>query len=378
MIVKLIREKAIIGVLFAMFLLTVFGISYATGVDGPIDKSLSLADAVDLAAKNNPDIEIANLTAEKVKVEYNRAKKTAEDIDADYVYTYDLALIKWFTPKSAENNMVLADKSKQIRERETKYSVESAYYNVLKSQQNLTIKRERLKYSQDQLKITQAAYKVGTKAKLDVNTAEAGVASSQAQVTSEENNYRIAVMELNKLMGLDLSTPLNLSAKFIVEKTGSSIKLDEVLDRAREDNIDILTVKSTQELSKLKYDLAKQYYVAGVSIFDTATIDAKIADASVRKQDLATTSLIRENYLTLFTYEKTIDYNIKEVEKAQENARIYLVKYEAGLSTSLDAKNASIDLEQAKETMSETIYKYNLLKSQFKYELFKPISGGGY
>ncbi len=372
MIQRLIEKKIAVGILVTLILLTVAGINYAGGVDGPKVRELNLPEAVDLALKNNPDIELADLAVKKAQNEYDGAVNVANGLEYDYVQTRETGIVKWVTPKASEVALVLAKKRQELAGKTLRFNVENAYYNVLKAEKNLAIKREGLKYFQDQLKIAEVAYRIGTKAKVDVTMAEAGVAGYQAQVTSEENNYRVAVMELNRITGLDLDTPLKLTTQFSVEKAGDSIKLDETLKKALVDNVEILSVKKNQELAVVKYDVNKKF---GITLYDTTEIDKKIAEANVRKQELATTVVIKQNYLTLFALEQMIDWQTKEVEKAKENARIFLLKYKAGLATGLEAKKAAIDQEQAEENLSETIYKYNLLKSQFKYELFSSISG---
>lgn len=376
-----LQKKIITGLLFAIVLLAVAGINYAIGVDGPKVHELSLQQAVDLALKNNPDMEIAELAVQKAEKQYKGAKYSADSIETEDVHTYEAGLLKWVNPKAAEVGLTLAKKSRELSENGLKVSVETAYYDVLKAERNLKIKRENLKYLQDQLKIAQTAYKIGTKAKVDVSVIEAAVAAAQAAATSEENTYRVAVMELNRLTGLDLDTPLKLTTQFTVEKISGTVNLEETIKEVLADNYSILSVKSDLEVKKVQQDVAKKFYGPGVTVHDTAEIDAKIAEATVRRQELALTAVVRESYLSLFTLEQMIDWQTKEVEKTRENARVFALKYQAGLATSLDVKKATIDLEQAESDLADTIYNYNLLKSRFKYDLFTATdrtSGAGY
>ncbi len=370
MLKRIFTKKLVSGFLVSLLMLSGFGINYAVGVDGPEVKALSLEEAIELAMQNNPDMEIDGLAVEKAEEEYKLARDQARDLKNDMVTTYELGLAKWVNPKAKEVALILEEKKRDVGEKKLKLDVEKAYYDVLKAEKGLEIERAGLTYMQDQLKIAETAYKVGTKAKLDVTTAEAAVAGYQASVTRAENTYRTSVMELNRITGLDLDTPLKLTSKFAVEKAGESINLEETINQALEDNIDILAAKKTLELNEVQYEVAKKFYVRGVTAYDTAEIDKQSAEATVRKQDLNTRASVRKSYLTLFSLEKMIDWQTKEVEKAKENARVLMLKYEAGLATSLDARNAAIDLEKAEQNLSNSIYDYNLTKSQFKYQLF--------
>lgn len=368
-------RKVIIGILVSVFLLVGIGVNYAIGVDGPKVRDLSLQEAVDLAVKNNPDIQIAALGVQKAQIQYKGAKYTADQLDLENVSTYEVGQLKWVKPKAMEIALNLAQKSSGLTESTLRFKVETAYYNVLKAEKNLQIKRENLKYFQDQLKIAQTGYKIGTRAKVDVSVIEAAVASMQALATSEDSNLRKAVMELNRLTGLDLETPLKLTTKFNAEKISGTVKLDDTVKQVLADNVTILSVKQDLELKKVQQDVAKKFFGKGVTVYDTAEIDAKIAEATVRQQEIALTAVVRESYLSLFTLEQMIDWQTKEVEKARENARIFTLKYQAGLATSLDVKKGTIDLEQAESDLADSIYSYNLLKSQFKYDLFTTGSG---
>ncbi len=376
MLKRISVNKLILGFLVSMLMLSALGINYAVGEDGPEVKNLSLEEAVELAMQNNPDIEIAGLAVEKAKAEHKLARDQANDAKNDAkeldINTYEIDIAKRFNPKAKEVALVMEEKKRDVGEKKLKLDVERAYYDVLRAEKSLEIERAGLKYIQDQLKIAETAYKIGTKAKLDVTTAEAAVAGYQASVTRAENTYRTSVLDLNRITGLDLDTPLKLTSKFAVEKAGDSINLEDSINQALEDNVDILAAKKTLELKEVQYDVAKKFYGQGIIAYDTAEIDKQSAEATVRKQEVNTRATVRKSYLTLFSLEKMIDWQTKEVEKARENARVFMLKYEAGLSTSLDARNAAIDLEKAEQSLSNSIYDYNLTKSQFKYQLFTP------
>jgi outer membrane protein len=370
MVQRLLGKKPMFCLLVTLMLIAVVLIGHAVGVDGPKVKELTLQDAVYLATYNNPDIELAKLALKKAEIEYDGAVYSAKEYDIEDVNTYTLGAIKWITPKAKEIALVLARKSNELTEKTTRLNVENAYYNILKAERNLKIKRDGLKYFQDQLKIAQTGFKVGTKAKLDLTAAEAAVLGYQAQVASEENNYRMKVMELNKVIGLNLDTQLKLTTRFNVEKVGNSIDLDKTIAKALVDNYEILSVKLNVDLKKAQFDVAQKFYGGGVTVYETAIIDNKSADVSVLEQEVATTMVVKQSYLTLFTYEKMIDWQTKEVEKSQEIARVYLLKYKTGMATSIEVQKANLDLQQAEASLAETIYQYNIIKAKFKYELF--------
>lgn len=386
MLKRILSKKLFFGVLVTTALLLAVGINYAVGVDGPKVQELNLQNAIDLAVKNNPDMQLAGLAVQKAEINYDSAVKTAKRIDPETFFSgsstgnspaaqYQWGLTIWVQPKATEVALLLAQKNKELQQDLLKLNVETTYYNVLKAQRNLAIKRANLKYFQDQLKIAQTAYKIGTRAKVDVTVAESAVAAYQALVVNEENKYRSSIIDLNRLMGLDLDAPLKLTTQLNLDKIAAKVDVAATVKDALDNNVGILGYKKNSEIAKVQAEVAQRFTGPGVPVYSTSEIDAKIADVNVTKQEGLLTAAIKKSYFSLLTLEQSIDWQTKEVEKAKENAKVYALKYNAGLATSLDAKKATIDLEQAEENLSESIYQYNTLKSSFKYGIFNTGSG---
>lgn len=370
-----IKSKVISGVLAGALLLTAFGINSAIGLDGPKTTELSLEQAVELAIKNNPDMEVAKLKVEKAEIAVegaNKAAKAARAAEDKAGTTYQNSLVKDYNPKAAAVSLEIEKKSCALTADTLRFNVEQAYYDVLKAKKDLEIKKDTLSNAQEQLKIAQAGLKVGTRAKVDVIAIESAEAGAQAAVTSAENTYKTKAMELSRMTGLDLDTPLVLTTNFTIQKIGSTIDLNKTITEVMDSNLEVFSVKQNLELMKVQLEVAKGNYGAGATQYniDSYNVDTKIAEANIRNQETTTTANVKQSYLTLFTLEKMLDYQAKEVERSEENRRVVMVKYQSGLATSLDVKNANLELETAKESLAETTYNYNLLKSQFKYKLF--------
>lgn len=345
----------------------------ATGIGmaqkGSKVKELSLQQAVDLALKNNPDMELAKVDVDSAQVAYDGAKYTADEMDLETVQTYEAGQLKWVAPAGAKMKLTLAKEQQKLKEKKLKLDVENAYYSVLKTAQILEVKKATLKYAQDQLKIAQDSLKVGTMSKGDVIGVEALVAASQAGVTKAQNDYDMAVMEFNKLVGLELDTPVKLTTSFDFVKA-TDIKVTDAVYEALANNIEIVTVKEDQAVKKVEFEVAQKFYGGGVTSFEAAKLAQKAADIKVKKQELDTTLEVKKSYLSLLSLEQQINWSKKEVEKQQENQRIFVLKYKSGLATGQDVQKATIDLEDARQKLAESIYTYNALKSKFKYGLF--------
>lgn len=349
---------------------------------GPQVKELSLQQAIDLALKNNPDMALARVEVDSAQAAYDGAKATADGLKMSsdgneersmILETYDGGKLKWVAPTAARMGLTMAKEKQKLQEKTLKLNVEQAYYNVLKYAQIMEVKKATLKYAKDQLKIAQDSLKVGSMSKGDVIGVEALVAAGEAGVTSAQNDYDLAVMELNKITGLELETPLKLTTTFEYSKA-AGIKVQDAVYEALANNIEIVSVKEDKALKQVQFETAQKYLGGGAASFEIARLARQAADIRMKKQEQDTTLAVKKDYLTLLSLEQVINWNRKEVEKQQENQRIFGLKYKAGLATGQDVQKATIDLETARQKLAESIYNYNTLKSKFKYGLF--TSGG--
>ena len=345
----------------------------ATGVGlaqkGLPARELSLQQAIDLALKNNPDVALAKVEVSSAQAVYDGAKYTADTMEVNTVQIYDMGKLKWDAPAAARMGLILAGEKQKLQEKTMKLEVETAYYNVLKYGQLLEVKKATLKYAKDQLKIAQDSLRVGSMSKGDVIGVEALVAAAEAGVTSAQNDYDLAVMELNKITGLELETPLKLTTTFEYSKA-AGIKVQDAVYEALANNIEIVSVKEDKALKQVQFETAQKYLGGGVTSYETAKYARQAADIKVKKQEQDTTLAVKKDYLTLLSLEQVINWNKKEVAKQQENQRIFGLKYKAGLATGQDVRKSTIDLEAARQKLAESIYNYNTLKSKFKYGLF--------
>lgn len=349
-----------------------------TAQKGPQVKELSLPQAIELALKNNPDMELAKVEVDSAQASYDGAKATADHMESNnkILETYDGGKLKWVAPAGTQMKLTLAREQQKLKEKSLKLDVEKAYYNVLKNAQILEVKKATLKYAKDQLKIALDSFKVGSLSKGDVIGVEALVAASEAGVAGAQNDYDSAVMEFNKLIGLDFNTPLKLTTSFAVPKA-VDIKVGEAVYEALANNIEIITVKEDKVLKQVEFETAQKFLGGGVTSFETAKLAQKAADIKVKKQELDTTLAVKKDYLTLLSLAQVINWNKKEVEKQQENVRIYVLKYKSGLATGQDVQKVTIDLETARQKLAESIFNYNTLYSKFKYGLFATDASAG-
>lgn len=93
------------------------------------------------------------------------------------------------------------------------YNVKGAFYSVLRSEALVGVATENLQNSLDRLKFANTRYQTQTVAYFDVVRAQTDVANAQKLVLQARNGVSLNTGYLNNAIGLDVTTPLRISAR---------------------------------------------------------------------------------------------------------------------------------------------------------------------
>lgn len=365
---------SIVTIVTVLFMVSITGAEKET----PQSKSLTLNQAVELAVKNNPQIQLADLGVDKANLDLEQAEFAADKMEDRVGNRRDQSseMVIDIVPKQAESGKVIAETSQEYTKNNIKYNVESAYYGVLKAEKLQEVNEATYKRAQEQLKVSQARFKAGTAAKFDVITAESQLKSAEADLNSAKSSVKIAQMGLSKALDLDLDTPINATSKFEFKKT-EPINLDqEILDYTEKD-LNVVSARESYNIQKILFDYNEKYYTRNTFIYREAEFNLK--DAQV-KYDNAQNDLefnIKNAYQNLITAEENYHVLTKSLEQAKEAQRLTLLRFQVGMATSYDVLSAETTLKQVELGLLNALYDYNLAKAKFSYGIFGGIGSSG-
>ena len=284
--------------------------------------------------------------------------------------------------KSAE---YLVEASRLIAENDKNaiaYNISQAYNNLFKANEVVKLLKENLESSQ---KRDQSFIKLennGVIARNDRLKAQLQTSNIELQLMEAENNYSIANINMDLLLGLPDNTDIAVDAAYIVEDDLTKPD-DYYLNLARETRDDLKALDMQRKAAALGSKSAKAEnlpslaftggYVAadipklltitnavnvGVGIqYNLSNIwkkNSRYVQAKAREQELAANNDLLNDNITLevkrdyqndLYAHKKIDVYQRALEQAEENYRITLNKYNAGLETItnlLDADTAKI------------------------------------
>lgn len=395
---------------------------------------LSLEDSIALALKNNDSIKIANSSKENARWQVKEAEAgksisgtlthTASKYDYDYKatsegknFSNDLAVTwKVYTGGQVESGirqkrlgLTSADLAVDAARQQVKYNAASKYFTVLQTRNLVQVDRESVENLTAHLKNVQAQFEVGTVAKTDVLRSQVELANAQQSLIKAENNYQLAVANLNNVMGQPLSTELQIKQELGYE--AYSLSMDDCIAYSLQHRPELEQAKLSEEINKeaVKYaqagyrptvtvtagtdlsdpsfpgDNYKDWYAiakASWNIFDAGATKASVKAAQATLEESGHTLNqtkdsvqleVRQAYLNMKEAEKRIDTSKVAVDQAQEDFKIAQVRYTAGVGTNLDIMDAQVALTEAKTNYIQALYDYNTNKADLERAMGVPV-----
>ncbi|MGH1518200.1 TolC family protein [Chryseobacterium sp. JK1] len=262
------------------------------------------------------------------------------------------------------------------------YNVAQAYNNLFKANQSIKVFEENLAASQKRDETFLKMENNGLIARNDRLKANLQTSNIELQLLEAKNNYNIANINMDLLLGLPETTELEVDQNYIEE--GSDVKpVDFYVNEARENRKDLQALAQQRKAAQLGTKAAKAEnlpslaftggYVAAdipkfLTVYNAVNVGIGISynlsniwkeNSSLRqsqareKQLAATDELLNDNIkLDVNREYQNTDYSKKRIfvfeksaEQANENYRITKNKYDNGLATMtelLDADAAQI------------------------------------
>ncbi len=352
-------------------------------------KELSLEEALELAHENNANFKLLELAKEQAKIELSQASSQADKIDFDRVVTSEMmgvtietyptpptlqfAQAKYVNEKAKEAAKVKAEKNFEVYNNTLELLITKEYYSVLEAAEVLEVKEAALKRAEKQFKNAEAAHKVGMAAKTDVLGAEAGVAGARADLTNAKNQYEVAVVELNKAIGIDLNTPLKLTTEVELAPLGE-VDLDAVTEEALAERADIVAAIKDKEVADENYDVCVAYTARNTYVSRLAKVGADMAAINVEETKKAAQSELLSSYLNVIAAGEALEALKGSVKVREEVMRLTELRYDVGLVTTLDILQASEQLMETQVAYVQAIHRYNLAKLTFETAKVFPVS----
>ena len=314
--------------------------------------------------------------------------------------------------EAANHGLDAAHLALERTRQEIRSTVSQDYYDVLRCHSQVEVYRESVNNLQAHLDNVNSKFRAGTVAQTDVLSSEVSLAQGKQRLVTAKNEYNIAVATLNNDVGLPTATDTNAVDRLGYE--AYQLDLDECVAFALENRPDLLQKEYALRQSKAAMNSAKagtrpkvdaginrdfvgdgpfksniddsDRWSVGISanwnIFDNQVTAAQVSQkkAAVRRAEAEladTRNIVQLDVRTAFLSLQAAEENIKTMQealaKAQEDYRIEVVRYSAGVGTNLEIMDAQDKLVAAKGDYITALYNYNKSKADLDTAMGLPV-----
>ncbi len=427
-----------------VFALAAFLPVAAYAADG---RQLSIDEAARMALQNSKQVRIAGLgaTAAHAKAdETSSADKPKVTAQAGYTKMSDVgafefqapgapapvvispSLTNWYQAKlsvayplytgnklegyaaSASYSALAADKEYENGKADMAFAARSAYWQLYKAQQVKLVLDENVTQVQSHLADVTNMVNAGVMLRDEQLKTQVQLSNVRFAQADAANNVKLAMMQLNNIIGLPLDTSLTLTTP-LARRDAELKTLEEYKSSAAENRPDLNAARMKIESARAGYAASKGGYLPSVSLygeilyanpnqrylpnedrwdstwdvgvmvsydlFDWGTTRSQVAQADARKSqaeiayDQALDEVemeVNQSYLSLSQARERIDIANGGVEQAEESARIIKNRFHNGHATNTEVLDAEVALLQSKlnYTMATADYEIALSRMQ--------------
>lgn len=320
--------------------------------------------------------------------------------------------------RTAELNKLSALISLKTDERDTALQIIRQYFRILQSKLDLQVSRDALAEKQRFLKEAQMKFELDEIPESEVSRAEIVYLQERERYTSQLQSYQDRIEEMLILLGLPLDTTLN-----IVDITESLISAglpelapeDDYIREAlvlrpslQQSDIEIQKARIDLQVARnalLPYldlsaetrsyesdayfrhtrDLDYNSWTAGLKLTiplpNIARREAykrallQLEKLKTKRQALEREIIreVRQAYRTVKTNEQTIQILLKTVQQGYKNLEQEKVRFEFGLNTSLDVRQAQDDLFEAQSRYYTAVLNHQIYLAQLYKATGRPL-----
>lgn len=276
-----------------------------------------------------------------------------------------------------------------------KYEATDAYFKFMAARDNVKLSQESVERLARYLQDVKLQFEVGVVAKVDVLRSEVELAKAKQTLIEAQNTYDVTMASLNNVIGYPLTTVLDVKGDLSYSRYEKELAfcIDTALRQRPEISQYADAAKSAQEaitIAKAGYlPTVSAVYQAGWgndqfpggnnynwtaylltswTIFDSGLTAGKVKQAvegykkaqEQLKQTVDSVQLdVRQTYLSLKSAEQSIATSSSAVGLAEEDYKIKVIRYQAGVGTNLDVLDAQVALTTAKNYFLKAMYEYN-------------------
>ena len=290
-----------------------------------------------------------------------------------------------------------------------KYNATDAYFKFMAARDAVKLAQESVERLDRYLQDVKLQFDVGVVAKVDVLRSEVELAKAKQTLIEAQNTYDLTMANLNNIIGLPLTTELSIKGDMSYEKYGQ--ELAACIDAALRQRPEISQYTDAAKVAQEGVTIARAGYLPTVSAVYQAGwydntfaggnnynwaaylstswtfLDSGLTAGNIKKavegynkaqeqlkQTVDSVRLdVQSTYLTMKSAEQSIQTSSAAVGLAEEDYKIKVIRYQAGVGTNLDVLDAQVALTTAKNNFLKAMYEYNNYRSKLDKSMGVPV-----
>ncbi|RNB79716.1 TolC family protein [Brevibacillus fluminis] len=325
--------------------------SGTSATDTVSDNTLTLAKAIEIGLQSNSSLRSLRLQIDSADTNAILVNSQIKKISADDIDSLDAAKSKYYKDQQNKMSQQINDLSYKATERKTKLQIQKLFYDCLNAQAELEQQQRSAERIQKNLDMVNTKLKAGTVPKTDLLSAQVSVTNAKASLLSAQNAVTVAFLNLNNYLGVDLDKKWTLIKDTQLTKPAIG-NLDEALKQAAEKRYEIQQKQNEIQLAELNVELFQKYSALSTYQGSMAKNDLESTKIDLEDTKRSIEVEVKQAYLNMEASLSSVDMYKESQAMAEENFRAAQIRYENGLSTSLD-------VVQAEEELTKTENQYN-------------------
>lgn len=316
----------------------------------------------------------------------------------------------WNAIKYAKSQKNASDLNLKSVINQTVRSVHERFFDLVKQQKLLEVRELAIQRSQDQLNKTQKMFELGSVAKVDVYRSKVNFGNDKIALLQQKNSVILAKNNLNLVMGREPKTPIEIETSLALKTAYNNV--DDLFEESLQNNP--LLKKYNEDFNSSDINVCRSYAVLFPSVgafynygrsheefdrvygeFDKnwntsfglvlsfnlfngfqdkvriqksklAARNAQESYEDYKRTLKANITQLVDNYNS---YMEIIEINEENLEAAKEEYRLAEERYRIGSGTSLEVREAQVNLTQAEQTLVAAQYNARIVQAQIEENL---------
>lgn len=345
--------------------------------------TLSLDEAVKMAFTDNLQLAAVEFKKQSNEISLKGAKETkaslkhttdaAGKLGIGLTASSQTALVRqgYYVDLFSSQADLAKDELVQVKNK-ISYDVTEKYYNYKLAERLLEVYKNSEELAKANYETIKKQYELGAAAKVDLESAEAGVKQAEASAEAFARNLELSAESL--AISLNVDYPCNFVLTDGLSFVPFESDLEKDIKQAEEKRYDIKALKENERLSESYYTIVK-------NTFTDASADAATAKSTYLQAKYTTENGIKNIKLGIKNTYNSVLSAAKDIEIAEINVDICKqkheagrLKYEMGMITDSELTSLMNDYITAEVNLEKAKLSYKLATSKYGYEITEGIS----